>query len=98
MEMPTLEVVMKVSQLIATAMLQNLFIVGHVYYSFCLTGQYDMFFNQTQVNFKLTVHETSDTPILSAVLYIDKNIANKTEFELDTVGPYFLSENIILFD
>ena len=53
-----------------------------------------MFLNQTQVNFKLTVHETSGTPILSAVLYIDKDIANKTEFELDTVGPYFLSENI----
>ena len=41
-----------------------------------------MFFNQTLVNFKLTVHETSDTPILSAVLYINKNIANKPEFEL----------------
>ena len=52
-----------------------------------------MFFNQTQFDFKLTVHETSDTPILSAVLYIDKNIANKTEFGLDMWGLFFLSEN-----
>ena len=53
-----------------------------------------MFFNQTRINFKLTVRETLDTPILSAVLYINKSIANKTEFELTISGPAFLSQSI----
>ena len=59
----------------------------------CLTGS-DLFFNQSLVNFRLTAHETSDTPILSAILYIDKNIANKVAFKLYISGPYYLSENV----
>ena len=42
----------------------------------------------------MTAHETSDTPILSVVLYIDKNIANEAAIELDTSGPLFLSESV----
>ena len=61
---------------------------------FCLTGWADLFFNQKKVNFKLTARETLDTPILSAILYIDKNIANKTEFGLDMMGPWFISKNV----
>ena len=57
-----------------------------------------MFFNQTRVNFRLTARETSDTPILSAVLYIDKNIANKETFELYISGPYFRSENVLYWN
>ena len=57
-----------------------------------------MFFNQTQVNFRLTARETSDTPILSAVLYIDKKIANKAAFELDISRPYFHSENVFYWN
>ena len=52
-----------------------------------------MFFSQSLVNFRLTVHESSDTPILSAVLYFDKNIANKTAFELEISGPFFRSDS-----
>ena len=53
-----------------------------------------IFFNQSLVNFRLTARETSDTPILSAVLYIDKNIAKEAAIELDTSGPLFLSESV----
>ena len=53
-----------------------------------------MFFNQSLVNFRLTARETLNTPILSAVLYIDKNIANEATFELYISGPFFFSENV----
>ena len=53
-----------------------------------------MFFNQSLVNFRLTVHESSDTPILSAVLYIEKNIVNNTSFELYITEPFFRSKSV----
>ena len=43
----------------------------------------------------MTARETSDTPILSAVLYIDKNIANNATFELWISGPFFRLENVL---
>ena len=56
-----------------------------------------MFFNQSLVNFRLTARETLNTPILSAVLYIDKNIANKTAIELDILRLYFRSEKVLYY-
>ena len=71
----------------------NVAIYNIIQFLLCLTGS-DLFFNQSLVNFRLTAHETSDTPILSAILYIDKNIANKVAFKLYISGPYYLSENV----
>ena len=56
------------------------------------------FFNQSLVNFRLTAREASGTPILSAVLYIEKNIANKAAFKLCISGPRYLSENIYYYN
>ena len=56
-----------------------------------------MFFNQSLINFRLVALETSDTPILSAVLYIDKKIASKTAIELVISGPFFCSEKVLYY-
>ena len=52
-----------------------------------LSGKY-IFFNQTSFNFKSTVNDTFDTPIISLILYIDKTImTNESLFGVTLFGP-----------
>ena len=48
----------------------------------------DFFFNQTSFNFKSSVNDIFDTPILSAILYIDKNMTTESPFQVFLYGPY----------
>ena len=49
----------------------------------------DLFFNQTSFNFKLSVNDIFDTPIFSAILYIDKNLmTTESTFQVFLYGPY----------